>query len=395
MDGRPGFPGGRGAAAWTHPARVAALALALWLAAAAAPVPGGAAPLAPEAPGASGGGPGSLEVRVKDLVRVVGARYNQLTGLGLVVGLRGTGDSRSAATNLRMVANMLERFGITISEHDLRVRNVAAVTVTADLPPFARAGDRIDVTVSSIGDARSLAGGLLLQTPLVAANGEVYAVAQGPVIAGREALRRDLHGTVGRIPGGALVEREVQATLAHDGLVELVLREPDFTTAARVARALDDTFGPGTAEALDAATVAVLLPPAYRGAPVEFLARLAEVTVTPDAPARVVVNERTGTVVIGDRVRILPVEVAHGDLRVEIGADGLELGTAPAALRIAPPGLRGSGVREGALFQLGGSATVRALVDALNAVGATPTDIIAILQAIQAAGALYAEVEVL
>ncbi|MDI3279765.1 MAG: flagellar basal body P-ring protein FlgI [Bacillota bacterium] len=339
-------------------------------------------------------------VRIKDIARILGDRPNQLTGLGLVTGLEGTGDSSTSLANVQMVANMLRNFGVTVPPERLRVRNVAAVTVTAELPPFARNGDRIDVLVSSLGDAKSLQGGVLLLTPLRGADGRVYAVAQGPVSIGGFNVRRGgaavekNHPTVGIVPGGATVEVEVPAELATQDRVTLVLREPDFTTAARVAEVINRTFTPQTARAVDKSTVEVVLPAAYREEPVSFIAALEELPVRPDGVARIVVNERTGTIVVGHQVRLSTVAVAQGNLSVRIVSrpevsqpppfSGGETVVTPGAEITAEEG-------QGHMVVLPSPVAVQDLVDALNGVGATPRDIIAILQAIKAAGALHGE----
>ncbi|MBE3599441.1 MAG: flagellar basal body P-ring protein FlgI [Limnochordaceae bacterium] len=325
-------------------------------------------------------------VRVGDLVRVEGLRPNQLVGMGLVVGLDGTGDGRTSAVHVQMFANMLRNFGLNIDPALLRPRNVAAVMVTALLPPLARPGDRLDVTVSSMGDARSLAGGVLLQTPLTGADGEVYAVAQGNLILGgstaRSLTRERVHPTVGSIPSGAIVERAVDATVAQEGAIRLVLYDPDFVTAARVVQAINQALGSPSAFTSDGAVVTVRLPRAYQNDPAALLARIEELTITPAIPARVVINERTGTVVLGHQVRIAPVAVAHGAVRVQVGAQ-----PTPAAW----PGDLQQPESHVALLS---GATIGELVDALNAAAVAPKDLIAILEAMQAAGALYARLEV-
>ena len=344
------------------------------------------------------------EVRVKDIARLEPVRDNQLTGLGLVVGLDGTGDSRSSVASVQMVANMLERFGLTVTDDELRLRNVAAVMVTATLPAFARPGDRIDATVSSIGDARSLQGGYLLMTPLVAANGEVYAVAEGPVSiggfnvrAGSASVQRN-HPVVGTIPGGAIVERTVPISLGEDGWLTWVLQDPDFSTANRVAEAINERFGEGTAIALDRSAVQVRIPDALRSNPVPFIAMVDELTVRPDAVAQVVVNERTGTIVVGHNVRIATVAVAHGGISVRIEqrevvsqppsfSEGETVVTRETTIEVE----EGSGN----LMVLESGSSVQQLVQALNSVGASPRDVIAILQAIEAAGALYGKLVVI
>lgn len=340
-------------------------------------------------------------VRIKDLARVQGVRENQIYGLGLIVGLQGTGDGAGARANIQMIANMLEGFGITVSADDLRLRNIAAVMVTADLPTSLRLGDRLDVTVSSIGDSRSLQGGFLLQTPLEAANGQIFAVAQGPVSIGGFAVRgggsgQTNHTTVGIVPNGAIVERELRAPdFAENGILSMVLLEPDFTTAARLAQVINDVYEVDLARARDQAAVEVRVPSQYLNNVVGFIAELEELPVQPDVNARVVINERTGTVVMGSSVRLAAVAVAHGNLRVQVqGEAGLsqfsgftEEGDG-ALQREFKAGTEGQGDQV-AFFDA--ATDVQDLVDALNAVGADPRDIIAILQAIKAAGALFGE----
>lgn len=347
-------------------------------------------------------------VRIKDIARFEGVRDNQLYGMGLVIGLEGTGDGRGSQANVQMVANMLERFGISVDRDALRLRNVAAVMVTADLPAFVRPGDRIDVTVSSFGDARSLQGGFLLQTPLEAADGQVYAVAQGAVSiggfnvrAGGGAQVQRNHAAVGQVPNGAIVERPVPTTVVHDGRLTLVLSEPDFTTAARVAEAINDVFTPDTARALDRSAIELQVPSIFSAQPVEFMAIVEELTVTPDMMARIIINERTGTIVMGHQARIATVAVAHGGLSVRVEPE-------PHFAFLPPSDNDGDVVpvvvetmridveeQAGDVVLLRGGASVEDVVQALNAIGATPRDIIAILQAIKAAGALYGELEIL
>lgn len=339
-------------------------------------------------------------VRIKDVARVKTDRINQLTGLGLVIGLEGTGDSQSAMANVQMVANMLANFGVTVPADRLRVRNVAAVMVTADLPPFARNGDALDVTVSSFGDAKSLQGGILLLTPLKGADGQVYAVAQGAVSIGGfntkqggNSVQKN-HPTVGMVTGGATVEVELNTPVAENGMLVWVLRSPDFTTVSRMADVINRVFTPQTARAVDKGTVEVQIPESYRGRVVDFIAAVEELPVEPDAVARVVVNERTGTIVMGHDVRISTVAVSHGNLTVRIQSsedvsqplpfsNGSTVTTQSADIQAQ----EGSG----SMTVLESGASIEDLVKALNAVGATPRDIIAILQAIKSAGALHGE----
>ncbi|MGQ9524037.1 MAG: flagellar basal body P-ring protein FlgI [Armatimonadota bacterium] len=341
-------------------------------------------------------------VRIKDLATVGGVRSNQLVGYGLVVGLNGTGDSQQVRFSSQSIANMLQRFGVTVSPSGLRAKNVAAVMVTADLPPFARAGSRIDVTVSSLGDATSLQGGTLLQTPLMGADGQVYAVAQGAVSVGGftaggtgTAVTKN-HVTAGRIPAGAIVEREVPMPIGKSGAILLTLGASDFVTASRVASAVNAKL-PGSASAVDAATVRVDVPPNRASDLVGLIAELEELAVEPDAAARVVVNERTGTVVVGGAVRISAAAVTHGDLHVEIGVD---------TIVAQPPALSGGSTavvtqptvsakeEARAMVAIKATASVDDLVKALNALKVTPRDVIAILQALKQAGALHAALEV-
>ncbi|NMB47015.1 MAG: flagellar basal body P-ring protein FlgI [Firmicutes bacterium] len=343
-------------------------------------------------------------VRLKDIARFDGIRENQLTGLGLVVGLDGTGDGKGAG--VRMVANMLTRFGVTVDPQDLRSRNIAAVMVTANLPAFARSGDRLDVTVSSIGDAKSLQGGFLLQTPLQGADNQVYAVAQGPlsiggfnVRSGRDQAQKN-HPTIARGPGIAIVEREIPGDVlpTEDGRLTLVLHTADFTTASRTVREINRHFGPDTAEAQDSSSILLNIPAAYRQDMIGFLAQVEEIQVTPDIAGRVVINERTGTIVIGQAVRIASVAVAHGNLSVTISAQHEVV--QPPAFSAGETVIKETQTltveeEQGQLMLLPGAATIGDLVNVLNAIGATPRDIVAILQAIKESGALYGELEII
>lgn len=339
--------------------------------------------------------------RVKELAQVQGVRENQLFGYGLVVGLAGTGDSDRVFFTSQSIAGMLGRLGIRVEPREVRARNVAAVMVTATLPPFARPGNELDVTVSSMGNARSLAGGVLLVTPLTGLDGEVYVTAQGPVqLGGFEAgaagtsVRKN-QATSGRVPGGGLIERSVGVDLGAGPLL-LALRKPDFTTASRLAEAVNAALGAGAAKALDPAAVEVQLPAGTD--PVALVARVEALEVIPDARARVVVSERTGTVVAGAGVRIRPVTVAHGGLHVAIAENPtysqplpFSGGTTQAG-RVAAVDVREG---DGRAVVLPATTTVEDLAAALNLLGTTPRDLVAIFQAIDAAGALDAELEVL
>lgn len=344
-----------------------------------------------------------LTARLKDLVRIDNDRPNQLNGLGLVVGLEGTGDSGGTMANVQMVTNALSRLGVNVPASQIRVKNVAAVMVTATLPSFARTGDRLDVTVSSFGDAKSLQGGVLLLTPLQGVDGQVYALAQGPVsIGGFNASSgggkvQKNHPTVGLVPEGALVEREVPNAVASDNLT-LVLNQPDYTTAARVAQAINQAFAGDTAQAVDKGAVTVRVPEAFEKRPVEFIAALGDLAVAPDTVAKVVVNERTGTIVMGSDVRISPVAVAHGSLSIKVAADAAVSQPAPLSQGETKVVSRTSLVateQPARFMTVGGGTSVADLVKALNAIGATPRDMVAILQAIKAAGALHGELEII
>lgn len=263
-------------------------------------------------------------VKLKDIAQIEGVRSNQLVGYGLIVGLDGSGDSQQALFTAQSVANMLQKFGIAIPASKLKVKNVAAVMITADLPPFQRPGSKIDILVSSLGDAKSLQGGTLLQTPLQGADGNVYAVAQGSVSiggflagGGGDKVSKN-HTTAGRIPSGAIVEREVPTTLTDGKTINVLLNNPDFGTAARVAQTINTNLGDGTAIARDAATVEVVT---QSGNIVGLIAAVGELSVAESTTARIIVNERTGTVVIGGGVKLSPVAIAHGSLSVEISTE--------------------------------------------------------------------------
>lgn len=346
---------------------------------------------------------GAAPVRVKEIAQVQGVRENELFGYGLVVGLAGTGDSDRVFFTSQSISSMLGRLGIRIDPEQVRTRNVAAVMVTARLPPFARPGGTIDVNVASMGNARSLGGGILLVTPLTGADGQVYALAQGPVqVGGYDAtaagssLRKN-HPTSGRIAAGATVERSVAVDLGAGPLV-FALGSPDFTTADRIATAFNDALGAGTARALDPAAVEVQIPASFQGNVVGLVGRLESLEVDADQRARVVISERTGTVVAGAGVRLRPVVVSHGDLRISVASSPVVSQPAPFSEgrttndRVAQLAAEESGV--GAVA-LPAAASVDELVRALNLLGVTPRDLIAILQAIKAAGALDAEIEVL
>ena len=344
--------------------------------------------------------------RLKDLATIEGVRENQLVGYGLVVGLAGTGDRSQTMFPTQSLTNMLQRMGVTVSPTAIRVANTAAVMVTATLPPFAQPGSKIDVTAAAVGDAANLQGGLLILTEMRGVDGRVYAVAQGPVVtggfvAGRSGTQQTVnHPTVGRVPEGAIVERPAP-TPPPGRRLRLQLKQADFTTAARIVEALNKALaaaGAPVAAAESSALIAVDLPSSYAERPVEFVAQLENVTVEADRPARVVINERTGTIVIGKDVRIAPVAVMHGSLTVEVQttyqvSQPAPLGT--GTTEVVPQ--VGVGVKEEKTrnIVLKQGATVEELVRALSAIGSTPRDVIAILQNMRAAGALEAELEVI
>ncbi|TMB39086.1 MAG: flagellar basal body P-ring protein FlgI [Deltaproteobacteria bacterium] len=346
--------------------------------------------------------------RLKDIASIEGVRQNQLSGYGLVAGLNGTGDSQQAIFTVQSVLNMLRRRGLTlnINPRQLQIKNVAAVSVTAALPPFARQGGRIDAQVSSLGDAKSLQGGTLLTTPLFGPDGQVYAVAQGPVSLGGGfaahgpgATAQKSHPTTAFLAGGALVEREVPVALGTEGVLTLALHQPDFTTAGRVATAVNDALGRAAARPLDAGTIAVDLGAASEAEAVATATAIEHVEVMPDTTARVILNERTGTVIIGSDVHIMPIAIAHGSLNVTVKTDFGVSQPAPFSqgqtVVVPDTTLK---VEEGAkqnLVLLRAGVSLGELVAGLNALGVTPQDLIAILQAIQTAGALQAELEIM
>jgi flagellar P-ring protein precursor FlgI len=343
--------------------------------------------------------------RLKELVSIEGVRENQLVGYGLVVGLNGTGDRRQTLFSAQSLANMLQQMGVAVDSTAMRVNNTAAVMVTASLPAFARAGARIDVTAAAIGDASNLQGGLLVMTSLRGVDGQVYAMAQGPVVtggfvAGGGGNRQTVnHPTVGRIANGASVERP-SPSVALNGVIRLQLRHADFTTAARIAEALNKHF-PGeapVARAQDAAAVEVTAPQQYASRSTEFIAAMEVVTVEADQTAKIVVNERTGTIVMGREVQILPVAIMHGNLSIEVTTtyevsqpNALAGGTTQVTPRVSV-GVKEDRARD---LVIPRGATVEDLVRALNSIGVTPRDVIAILQNIKVAGALAADIEVI
>ncbi|MTW18711.1 flagellar basal body P-ring protein FlgI [Rhodoplanes serenus] len=349
--------------------------------------------------------PAAATSRIKDLANVEGVRQNQLIGYGLVVGLQGTGDTINNSPFTRQsLQAMLERLGVNIRGQTLRTGNVAAVMVTANLPPFSTQGTRVDVTVSALGDAKSLQGGVLVITPLLAADGNVYAVAQGSLaIGGFQAegeaakITRGVP-TVGRIANGAIIEREIDFALNRLTQVRLALRNPDFTTAKRIAAAINDFLGMPVAEPLDPSTVQITVPKEYTGNVVGMLTEIEQLQIEPDQLARIIVDERSGIIVMGRDVRVSTVAVAQGNLTVTISEAPQVSQPAPfsrgrtttvprTSVGVQEDGRKLAVVREGVSLQQ--------LVDGLNALGIGPRDLIAILQAIKAAGAIQADLEVM
>ena len=345
-------------------------------------------------------------VRIKDIADIKGVRQNQLVGYGLIVGLNGTGDSDSAIFTVQSMASMLEKMGVTVKAEDIEVDNVAAVMVTADLPPFARSGSRIDVLVSSIGDAENLQGGTLLFTPLKAADQQVYAVAQGPISTGGFAVSGDSGSgvqknfpTVGRVVNGALIEKEIPNKFNQKQSLTLALHSPDFTTSTRVARAINIAFYDEIARTHDAGTIEVKVPDKYMGNVVAMVTLIESLGVTPDTISKVIINERTGTVIMGENVRISTVAIAHGNLSIEIKEDtrvSQPLPFSPGGETVVTPDSNVQ-VQEGnnPIYLVNSGISIAAVVKALNALGVSPRDLIAIFQALKAAGALQAELEII
>jgi len=363
--------------------------------------------------------------RLKDIASIKGIRTNQLFGYGLVIGLNGSGDKGGTNFTIQGLVNMLEKMGVHVSAQDVKVSNVAAVMASATLPPFARIGKKIDVIISSIGDAKSLQGGTLLLTPLKGVDGRIYALAQGPLSVGGFSVGGAAgggvtknHPTVGRITGGATVEREIPLSLKNKRELIMILNNPDFITAARAANAINLCFGKGLAKPIDSGTLKITIPQSFQDKVVTLIARLEDLEVIPDSVAKVIVNEKTGTVVIGENVRILTVAVAHGNLSIQIkeekevsqplsfaprpakGSTATQVGggvvVAPGGSTVVTPKSEVTVEEEGKrLLLVPKGNTIGELVRALNAIGVTPRDLITILQAIKAAGSLQAELEII
>ena len=366
----------------------------------------------------------AMSARIKDVVSIQGVRPNQLFGYGLVIGLNGSGDKSSTEFTLQGLANMLEHTGIRVNASDMKVKNVAAVIVSATLPAFARIGKKIDITISSIGDAKSLVGGTLLLTPLKGIDNKVYALAQGPLSVGGYIVggtagggTQKNHPTVGRISGGATVEKEIPLSLSSRQSLIMILNEPDFNTASAITRVINTNYGEGSTTAIDSGTLEFNVPEAFRNRVVDLIAQVGTLEVAIDGTAKIVVNERTGTVVIGENVRISNVAVAHGNLSIQIketpvvsqpapfapsglGAPALQMSggvvVSPGGSTVVAPESDVSVTEEDKkLLMVRGGSTIDELVKALNAIGITPRDLITVLQAMKAAGALQAELEII
>jgi flagellar P-ring protein FlgI len=342
--------------------------------------------------------------RLKDIADIEGVRGNQLFGYGIVVGLNGTGDGKGVEFTVKSISNMLERVGIRVNPADIKVKNIAAVMVTATLPPFIRPGSQMDVTVSSVGDAKSLQGGTLLFTPLKGADGNTYAVAQGPVVVGGFAVSgggdsaQKNHPTVGTIAEGAIIERAIPFDLFQSKRIRIVLRQPDFTSMTRVVARINSVLRAPVALAVDAASVEVPLVNEMSRDPIGMVARIEQVEVDLDSGAKVIVNERSGTIIMGEHVRISRVALAHGNLSIAIRSE----------TQVSQPNPLSEGetavvtntdvnVSEdnNSLGLIGGEVTLGDLVEALNALGATPRDLISIFTALKRAGALHAELVIM
>jgi flagellar P-ring protein precursor FlgI len=344
-------------------------------------------------------------VRLKDIASIKGTRTNQLIGYGIVVGLNGTGDGNGTKFTVQSLVNMMERLGLHALPDEVKVANVAAVMVTANLPPFARVGSKMDILISSIGDAKSLQGGTLLLTPLKGADNKIYALAQGPLLVGGFAASgaagggvQKNHPTVARIPGGATIEQEIPFELNRLDDLTIALQRPDFTTALRVSDAINRSLGEKTAFPSDAGTIRIQVPGAYKNNLVPLIASLEQIHVSPDNKAKIVLDERTGTVVLGENVRLAPVAIAHGNLSVTIKEE--------KDVSQPNPFSQGSTVvtddskvdiKEGdqKLLIVDQGTTLGEVVKALNAIGVTPRDLISVFQAIKASGALQAELEII
>ena len=346
--------------------------------------------------------PASAE-RIKDIASFEGVRENQLIGYGLVVGLDGSGDKGLAT--MQGIANMMQRMGLTVNPNDIKAKNTASVMVTAKLSPFPKPGTRFDALVSTIGDAKSIQGGTLLLTPLKGPDGKAYALAQGPVSiggfvggSGGTTIQKN-HPTSGKVPEGAIVERDIPFKLGNGDEIKIFLNRPDFTTASDMVKKINETLNQQYASTIDPSSVRLSIPPGYRNRIVELITLVENIDVTVDVAAIVVINERTGTVVIGDNVRISPVAIAHGSLTIEIKTEykvsqPSSFGPERSETVVVPKTDVTAKEQKAALIQVSG-VTLGDIVKGLNALGVTPRDMISILQALKAAGALRAELEII
>lgn len=344
---------------------------------------------------------GAAASRLKDLTNIEGSRENQLVGYGLVVGLAGEGDSNAVATQ-RTVANILQRYGLTLASTDVKSKNAAVVMLTSEIGPFLKSGSRIDVTVASMGDAKTLQGGVLLQTPLLGADGRVYAVAQGAVAVGGflggaggpgGATVQKNHPTVGAISNGAIVEREIAAPYLRGDALRLLLHNPDFTSVARMAEAVNARWA-GAATAVDAATLNIRMPGEFRGRDIAFIAELGEIDAVPDTTARVVINERTGTIVATSTVRLSQVAISHGSLTITVTSNVGVSQPAPLSngqTTTIPSTQTSVNEGKGSFTVLPVAPSIERLAAALNALGVSTRDMMAIFQTLKRSGALQAE----
>jgi flagellar P-ring protein precursor FlgI len=341
--------------------------------------------------------------RIKELVNVGGVRTNQLIGYGLVVGLNGTGDKSNTIFTTQSLANMLERLGLKVDPTAVKVNNVAAVMVTADLPAFSKVGNKIDAMVSSMGDAKSLEGGTLLLTPLRGADGEVYAVAQGPMVVGgfsaggQAATVQKNHPTVGRVANGVTIEKEIEYGRFKGESILVSLKSPDFTNARRVAERINEVF-PGSAAAENSGTIVVSVPQELMANPVKFVSIIENLDVNPDPIAKIVVDEKTGTIVMGENVRISTVGISHGNISIQIKEDEKVSQPMPFSqgrTAVTPDTSIKVEEEKGHFVILEQGVTIKELVNGLNAIGVSTRDLIVILQTIKAAGALHADLEVI
>jgi flagellar P-ring protein FlgI len=343
--------------------------------------------------------------RLKDIASFRGTATNPLIGYGLVVGLNGTGDKDKTQFTVSTLANLLDNIGVHVDPSQVKVKNVAAVMVTAKLPAFARIGSKIDVQVSSVGDAKSLEGGTLLMTPLKGPDAKTYAVVQGPISTGGfsasgqggSSVQKN-HPTVGFISGGGTVEQEIPINYGDLNNIDLVLKTPDFTTANKIASGVNATLSGQYARAVDAASIKLQIPQGYGDRIVEMISKLENMEVQPETIAKVIINERTGTIVMGEHVRIAPVAVAHGALTVQVSEKTNVSQPAPLSngkTVVTPESQVEVKEGKGSFALIGGGVTIGQVIQGINAIGATPRDVINILQAIRAAGALQAELEII